>query len=186
METPIVLTFVLRPSAESKIIRSIVVKDYFSKLTSNVEVLYPTQLHNGLLLCKSKRTEEKISNMKHILSNGSTLHLSPLTRQLFQPVKCSIEGSLMQISDIYKSLQQALPFLHASGGKFQVNADSSVVLEGHITILDAIHSFLVNKSTQALKTGKNDLTKFLDLRCRNVSIHLLVGTLVDQNVESLL
>lgn len=116
----------------------------------------------------------------------------------------------MQISDIYKSLQQALPFLHASGwifnvvrrlffllsltffsffysgGKFQVNADSSVVLEGHITILDAIHSFLLNKSTQALTKGKNDLTKFLDLRCRNVSVRLLVGTLIDQNVESLL
>ncbi len=60
MDTPIVLLFYIKPSSDSPVIRSIVLKEYFSKLTSNVEVLYPTQIHNGLLLCKSKRSKFQI------------------------------------------------------------------------------------------------------------------------------
>lgn len=59
--------------------------------------------------------EEKILNMRHILSDGSTLQLSQLTRSLFQPIQCIINGQLVQINEINQALQQAIPFLHASG-----------------------------------------------------------------------
>ena len=62
-----------------------------------------------------KIAEEKILNMRHILSDGSTLHLSQLSRQLFQPIRCVIDGHLMQANEINHALQQAIPFLHASG-----------------------------------------------------------------------
>ncbi len=55
-----VLLFYIKPSSNSSVIRSITLKEYFSKLTSNVEVLYPTQVNNGLLLCKSKRSKFQI------------------------------------------------------------------------------------------------------------------------------
>ena len=57
METSIVLLFYIRPSPTAAVLRSVALKEYFSKLTSNVEVLYPTHVHNGLLLCKSKRSK---------------------------------------------------------------------------------------------------------------------------------
>jgi hypothetical protein len=57
MDTPTVLYFYIKPSSTSAVIRSVVLKEYFRKLTSNVEVLYPTQVHNGLLLCKSQRSK---------------------------------------------------------------------------------------------------------------------------------
>lgn len=59
--------------------------------------------------------EEKILNMRHILSDGSTIELSQLSRQLFQPIRCVIDGHLMQTNEISRALQQAIPFLHASG-----------------------------------------------------------------------
>jgi len=62
--------------------------------------------------------EEKISNMRHVLSNGSTIHLSQLPHQLFQQMKCSIDGQIIQLNEISTSLQQCLPFLHASGFYF--------------------------------------------------------------------
>jgi hypothetical protein len=57
MDTPVVLLFYVNPSSNLIVIRSVLLKEYFSKLTSNVEVLYPTQIHCGLLLCKSKRSK---------------------------------------------------------------------------------------------------------------------------------
>ena len=57
MDAPVVLIFHIKYSSNPTIIRSAAVKEYFSKLTTNVEVLYPTQMHNGLLLCKSKRSK---------------------------------------------------------------------------------------------------------------------------------
>ena len=57
MDTPVVLCFYIQPSSTSVSIRSVALKEYFRKLTSNVEVLYPTQVHSGLLLCKSKRSK---------------------------------------------------------------------------------------------------------------------------------
>jgi hypothetical protein len=133
MDIPTVLYFYIKPSSISVVIRSAVLKEYFRKLTSNVEVLYPTQVHNGLLLCKSQRSkfqflflslknirmifiaEEKIFNMRHALSDGSIIYLMKLSRSLFQHSKCTIEGHLMQLNKISTSMQQALPFLHASG-----------------------------------------------------------------------
>ena len=57
MEIPVVLNFYIKPSPNSTVLRSIVLKDYFGKLTANVQVLYPCQVHHGLLLCKSKRSK---------------------------------------------------------------------------------------------------------------------------------
>jgi hypothetical protein len=57
MDTPIVLLFNVRPAPNTTSIRSLVLKEYFSTLTSNVEVLYPTQVHHGLLMCKSRRSK---------------------------------------------------------------------------------------------------------------------------------
>jgi hypothetical protein len=59
--------------------------------------------------------EEKILNMRHILPNGSTIHLSHLPRQLFQQTKSIIDGQTMQSNGISTFFQQCLPFLHASG-----------------------------------------------------------------------
>ena len=53
--------------------------------------------------------------MSHALSDGSIIHLMKLSRSLFQHSKCTIEGHLMQSNEISTSMQQALPFLHASG-----------------------------------------------------------------------
>ena len=59
IEIPVLLNFYIKPSSISTVIRSIGLKEYFRKLTTNVEVLYPTQVHHGLLLCKSKRSKTK-------------------------------------------------------------------------------------------------------------------------------
>jgi hypothetical protein len=56
--------------------------------------------------------------MQHVLSNGSTIHLSQLPRYLFHQTKCSIDGQIMQLNIISASIQQCLPFLHASGFYF--------------------------------------------------------------------
>ncbi|CAF0825398.1 unnamed protein product [Rotaria sordida] len=187
MDTPIVLTFYIKLSSNSIIIRSIVLKEYFSKLTSNVEVLYPTQIHCGLLLCKSKRTEEKILNMRHILSNGSTIHLSHLNRSLFQQIKCTISGQIMQLNDMSILFQQCLPFLHASDGKIQVNPDGSILLEGHIFILNSIHSFLTNKASKKKDQSNNtNLSETLNLHSKNIDIKIMSGKLIEQNVESII
>jgi len=53
--------------------------------------------------------------MRHILSNGSTIHLSQLSRPLFQQTKCLIDGQTMRLNGISASFQQCLPFLNASG-----------------------------------------------------------------------
>jgi hypothetical protein len=57
MDTPVVLIFHIKSSLGSKGVRSAIVKEYFSKLTSNVEVLYPVEMQCGLLLCKSRRSK---------------------------------------------------------------------------------------------------------------------------------
>ena len=140
--------------------------------------------------------------MRHVLSNGSTIHLSQPARQLFSPIKCTIDGHLMQSNGISTSLQQSLPFLHASGldlirlevnfvcysfsdGKIQVNPDGSVVLEGHIFILNSIHSFLGNKILKQQSNSPNPLDS-LDLRSGNLVVKVMSGKLLEQNVEGVL
>lgn len=56
--------------------------------------------------------------MRHILSNGAVIHLSHLPRQLFQHTKCFIDAQTKQSNRMSVSLQQCLPFLHASGFYF--------------------------------------------------------------------
>lgn len=57
MDIPVVLIFHIKSSSNSTSIRSAIVKEYFSQLTSNVEVLYPVGIQCGLLLCKSRRSK---------------------------------------------------------------------------------------------------------------------------------
>ena len=121
--------------------------------------------------------------MRHVLADGSTLHLSQSCRQLFQPIKCSIEAHLMQMNEISSSLQQSIPFLHASGGKIQVNPDGSMILEGHIFILNSIHSFLLHKLSKIKSVSLSDT---LELRSGNLSVKMFTGKLLEQNVESIL
>lgn len=68
IDIPVLLNFYLKPSSNSTVIRSIVLKEYFRKLTTNVEVLYPTQVHHGLLLCKSKRSNTKTFEIPSVIS----------------------------------------------------------------------------------------------------------------------
>ncbi|CAF1610522.1 unnamed protein product [Rotaria magnacalcarata] len=186
MDTPIVLSFYVKPSSDSIVIRSMALKEYFLKLTLNVEVLYPTQVHGGLLLCKSKRTEEKISNMRHVLPNGSTIHLVHLTYPMFQQMKCTIGGQTLQSNHITSSLRQCLPFLHAANGKIHVNADKSVVLEGHIFILNAIHSFLLTKTSIKERSNNSNLSESINVSSRYLTIKVQTGKLIEQNVETIL
>ncbi|CAF0719495.1 unnamed protein product [Adineta steineri] len=180
MDTPVLLIINIKSSLNSTGIRSIVLKEYFSQLTSNVEVLYPTQILSGLLLCKSRRTEEKILNMRHTLSNGSIIHLSHLPTQLFQQTKCTIDS---QIKGLVTYLQQCLPFLYASGGKIQINSDGSILLEGHIYVLNSIHSYLAHKTS---KSHQSNPSEPLDLRSGNLTVKIMNGKLLEQNVDSII
>ena len=108
----------------------------------------------------------------------------------------------MQSTEISSSMQQALPFLHASGmvyrllslnvllffegGKIQVNPDASVSMEGHIFILNSIHSFLANKQSQQQKSTNTALPETFDLRSGNISVKVMSGKLLEQNVEGVL
>ncbi|CAF1605300.1 unnamed protein product [Adineta ricciae] len=183
MDTPVLLIFHIKTSSNSPDIRSVVIKDYFSNLTANVKVLYPTQIHSGLLLCKSKRTEEKLLNMRHTLSNGSTIHLSPPPCSLFQQTKCFFDSHLKQFNEIRSHLQQCLPFLHTSSGKSEMTSDGSILLEGHIFILNSIHSYLLHK---AAKQHQTNLPDSYELHSGNLTITVMRGKLMEQNVDSIL
>ncbi|UJR38233.1 hypothetical protein I4U23_030906 [Adineta vaga] len=184
MDTPVLLTFYIKSSSiDSQNLHSIIIKEYFLNLTSNVNVLYPTQIQSGLLLCKSKRTEEKILNMRHTLSDGSTIHLSHLSSYLFQQTRCFIDSHMKQFNQMNSFLQHCLPFLHASGGKSQITSDSSILLEGHIFLLNAIHSYLHYKLS---KPNQTNTSESYDLHSGNLTVKVMNGKLMEQNVDSIL
>lgn len=142
--------------------------------------------------------------MKHVLSNGSIIYLLQISRQLFQPIKTLIDGQLMQLNEINTSFQQCLPFLHASGfyftellfyfqlsiffsgGKIQVNPDKSIILEGHIFILNSIHSFLINKSLKQHQTNLAKASESFDLRSGPIHVKVMIGKLLEQNVDGVM
>ncbi len=69
------------------------------------------------------------------------------------------------------------------GGKIQVNSDSSVLLEGHIFVLNSIHSFLVNKIS---KQHQSNTLETFELRSKNLIVKVMSGKLIEQNVDSVL
>lgn len=68
--------------------------------------------------------------------------------------------------------------MFSSGGKIQVNPDRSMILEGHIFILNSIHSFLIHKLSRSLDT--------LELRSGTIAVKMMPGKLLEQNVEGVL
>ncbi|CAF0907050.1 unnamed protein product [Didymodactylos carnosus] len=197
---PSVLVFHVKPTTTNAVIRSAPIKQYFQGLTSNVDVLYPTQANIGLLLCKAKRTQEKILNMQHIM-NGATIQLSQLPRQIYDQTRSTL--SVHSIQQIGPLMQQYLPFLDASGGRIHNNQDGSVTLESNVYLLNAINSFMLNKLSQksnqshstnepiALKSGNEpiiskSLNEPIILKSGTVTTKVMCGKLLEQKVEGIL
>jgi len=76
-------------------------------------------------------------------------------------------------------------YLFLIGGKLQVNPDGSVSLEGHIFVLNSIHSFLVNKIIKQQSNTVNASESF-DLRSGNIIIKVMSGKLIEQNVDGIM
>jgi len=76
-------------------------------------------------------------------------------------------------------------YLFVIGGKLQVNSDGSVSLEGHIFVLNSIHSFLVNKIIKQQSNTVNASESF-DLRSGNIIIKVMSGKLIEQNVDGIM
>ena len=72
------------------------------------------------------------------------------------------------------------------GGKIQINPDGSVLLEGHIFILNSIHSFIGNKNTRKQRSANAAPLETLELRSGNVTVKVTSGKLIEQNVEGVL
>ena len=72
----------------------------------------------------------------------------------------------------------------------QVNSDGSVVLEGHIFLVNSVHSFLVNKTAKSPpsthKTLSTNSSDILELHTGHMSIKVMTGKLIEQNVDGLL
>jgi hypothetical protein len=65
-------------------------------------------------------------------------------------------------------------------GKLQVHSDGSVELEGQLAVLNALHSFLVHKSSN------RHTMEFLYLRSEQIVMKVMPGKLIDQSVEGVL
>lgn len=77
-------------------------------------------------------------------------------------------------------------YLFLSGGKIQVNPDRSVLLEGHIFILNSIHSFLVNKIIKQQQSNAANASESFDLRSGNINVKVMTGKLMEQNVDGIM
>ena len=58
-----------------------------------------------------------------------------------------------------------------------------MILEGHISVLNSIHSYLINKLSNSKQSNPSDI---LELRSRNLTVKVMTGKLFEQNVESIL
>jgi hypothetical protein len=72
------------------------------------------------------------------------------------------------------------------GGNTQVNTDGSVSLEGHVYILNSIHSFVVSKTSKQRQSNSSNTSESFDLRSGGLSVKVMSGKLIDQNVESIM
>lgn len=73
-----------------------------------------------------------------------------------------------------------------SDGKIQVNSDKSVILEGHIFVLNAIHSFLLNKTSNLEQTINKNPSESITFSTENINIKICNGKLFEQNVDSVM
>lgn len=69
------------------------------------------------------------------------------------------------------------------GVKIQVNLDGSTSLEGHIFILNSIHSYLIHKTS---KQNQLNTPESFDLRSGNLTVKVMSGRLIEQNVEGIM
>lgn len=74
-------------------------------------------------------------------------------------------------------------FTRILGGNSQMTSDGSILLEGHIFILNSIHSYLLHK---AVKQQQTNLSDSYELRSGNLTIRVMSGKLMEQNVDSIL
>ncbi len=72
------------------------------------------------------------------------------------------------------------------GGKMQVNLDGSISLEGHIFILNSIHSYLIHKTSKQHQSNKWTTSESFDLRSGNLTVKVMSGKLIEQNVEGIM
>lgn len=64
-----------------------------------------------------------------------------------------------------------------------MNPDGSMIFEGQISVLNSIHSYLMNKLSNSKSSKSSDA---LELRTGNVTVKVIIGNLFEQNVESIL
>jgi hypothetical protein len=59
-------------------------------------------------------------------------------------------------------------------------------LDGHIHILNSIHSFIVSKISKQHKSNNSNTAETFDLRSGNLAVKVMSGKLLEQNVESIM
>jgi hypothetical protein len=59
-------------------------------------------------------------------------------------------------------------------------------LEGHIFILNSIHSFIGNKNIHQQHPANAASLETLELRSGNIAVKVMSGKLIEQNVEGVL
>jgi hypothetical protein len=141
--------------------------------------------------------------MTHVLSNQANIRLSPLPEQLFHQCECKMELMTMQRKNMSTLIQECLPFLHASGknkdesisfrlsrqqsgGQIRLKPDGSMIFNGSLFILNSIQSFLIGKVSTQQRTRDFNVTCPCTLQIETVSVKILIGQLLDQEVDSVL
>ncbi len=61
-----------------------------------------------------------------------------------------------------------------------------MLLEGHIFILNSIHSFLGNKKPHKQQSTSTTPSETFELRSGNIVVKVMSGKLIEQNVEGIL
>ncbi len=59
-------------------------------------------------------------------------------------------------------------------------------MDGHIHILNSIHSFIVSKISKQHKSNNSNTAETFDLRSGNLAVKVMSGKLLEQNVESIM
>ena len=70
------------------------------------------------------------------------------------------------------------------GGQIQIHAEGSALLEGHIFVLNSIHSFLINWLLKKQLMQKS--SESFDLRSGSLAVKVMTGKLMEQAVESIM
>ena len=70
------------------------------------------------------------------------------------------------------------------GGQIQIHAEGSALLEGHVFVLNSIHSFLLNRILKKQLLQKS--SESFDLRSGSLVARVMTGKLIEQDVESIM